>query len=125
MNRNFRPLKLIKIIFFVIVFLTAFSTIVMLLWNNILAGVLHVSMITFWQALGIFVLAKILFGGFHGGPWGRHRWKQHMHERWANMSPEEREKFKQKLKDRCRDGFKDGDRFKGSDHFEEQSEPIK
>jgi len=125
MNKHFRASKFFKIFFFAIVFLAGFSAIVMLLWNNILAGVLHVSTITFWQALGIFVLSKILFGGFRGGPWGRHQWKHNMHQRWANMTPEEREKFKQEWKDRCRGRFRDGDRFKDSDHFEQQNEPIK
>ncbi len=43
----------------------------MALWNNILVDVLHVGAITFWQALGIFTLAKILFGG---SPGGRGKW---------------------------------------------------
>jgi|SRR5882724_11853049 len=121
MKKNFSASKFFKILFFAIIFLGGFSAIVMLLWNNILAGVLHVSMINFWQALGIFVLSKILFGGFHGGPWGRHQhWKHNMRQRWANMTPEEREKFKQELKNRCSPG-----RFKDSDRFEEQSEPVK
>jgi len=126
MNRNFRASKFFKILFFAVVFLTVFSAIVMLLWNNILAGVLHVSTITFWQALGIFVLSKILFGGFRGGsgPWGRHRWKHDLRNRWANMTPEEREKFKQELKDRCRGRF-GRDTQKDSGRFEEQSEPVK
>ncbi|MBS1596747.1 MAG: hypothetical protein JST75_00875 [Bacteroidetes bacterium] len=125
MKKNFRASTFFKILFFAVLFLGGFSAIVMLLWNNILAGVLHVSVITFWQALGIFVLSKILFGGFHGGGrWGRHqRWKHNMHQRWVNMTPEEREKFKQEWKNRCGDRF--GGRFKDSDHFEEQSEPIK
>jgi hypothetical protein len=120
MKKNFGPAKFFKILLFAIVFLAAFSAIVMLLWNNILAGILHVGVINFWQALGIFVLAKILFGGFRGGPWGRHQqWKHGMRQRWANMSPEEREKFKQEWRNRC------GGRFKEDDRFQEQSEPIK
>ena len=44
-----------------------FGMVVKLLWNNALVPVLHVSTITFWQGLGILVLAKILFGSFGGG----------------------------------------------------------
>jgi hypothetical protein len=48
------------------------------------------------------VLAKILFGGFRGG-WGsrRYYWKQRMRDRWNNMTPEQREKFKQEWQKRC------------------------
>ena len=44
------------------------SFVVMQLWNNLLPEILHVSTITFWQAMGIFILCKILFGF---GPKGR------------------------------------------------------
>ena len=77
-----------------------FGGIVMLLWNNALAPVLNISTVTFWQALGILVLSKILFSSFSGG--GSHRsasWKERMSQKWNNMTPEEKEKFKQKWKD--------------------------
>ena len=63
----------------------AFSGIVMLLWNNILPAVLHVSVITFWQAAGILLLARLLFGGFKGR---RHMMggcrERYMHMKWQN-----------------------------------------
>jgi len=86
-------------------FLSLISFAVMQLWNNLLPAILHVSAITFWQAMGIFILCKILFGfgkgskpgwARGGSPWMQRR----MEERFKNMSPEEREKFKAKLKDR-------------------------
>ena len=97
--------KAVMILVFAAVFITVFSYVVMLLWNAILPQVLHVSTINFTQALGIMVLSKILFGGFHHGGWrgGRYgQWKQGMRARWQNMSVEEREKFKQEWKARCR-----------------------
>jgi len=79
-----------------------FGGIVMLLWNNILAQVTSVQPITFVQALGILVLSKILFGGFRGAWGGRpYYWKQKMMNKWNNMTPEEREKFKQEWQRRC------------------------
>ena len=79
-----------------------FGGIVMLLWNNILAQVTSVHTITFLQALGILVLSKILFGGFRGAWGGRHYyWRQKMMNKWNNMTPEEREKFKQEWQRRC------------------------
>ena len=78
---------------------------VMLLWNNLLPDILFVNTITFWQAIGIFILCKILFGfgrgggrGFGGGPgWMRHK----MEEKFKHMTPEQKEAFKQKMRDRA------------------------
>lgn len=83
-------------------FLSLISFVVMNLWNYLLPGILHVGFISFWQAMGIFILCKILFGfgkgGHRGGPpWMRHK----MAERFKNMTPEEREKFKEKWGKRC------------------------
>ncbi|OYW19930.1 MAG: hypothetical protein B7Z54_02520, partial [Sphingobacteriales bacterium 12-47-4] len=44
-----------------------FSWIVMLLWNATLPALVGVKVISFWQAAGLLVLSKILFGGFRGG----------------------------------------------------------
>jgi hypothetical protein len=85
--------------------LALISFVVMQLWNNLLPVILHVSAITFWQAMGIFILCKILFGFGKGhkpgwargdSPWMRRK----MEERFKNMDPEERERFKAKMKDR-------------------------
>lgn len=73
--------------------------VVMTLWNNLLPDILHVSTITFWQAIGIFVLCKILFG-FGGKPGGRGGWgnkREKIAAAMSNMTPEEREKFKEKM----------------------------
>jgi hypothetical protein len=78
-----------------------FSWIVMLLWNNVLAQVVHVSIVNFWQALGLLVLSKILFGGFRGARWGRNEWKKGMMKRWDGMTPEEKEKFRGEWERRC------------------------
>ena len=79
------------------------SFVVMQLWNSLLPDILHVGTITYWQAMGIFILCKILFGfgpkgGRGGAPWMRR--KQMMQERLATMTPEEREHFKQQMKNR-------------------------
>lgn len=66
---------------------------VMLLWNGVLTEATGVRTITFWQAAGIFALSKILFG-FNMGPGGRRG-------KFRNMTPEEREQFKAKWKEKC------------------------
>jgi Ca2+/H+ antiporter, TMEM165/GDT1 family len=106
MKRRSRFGKAVMILVFCTAFVVLFSFIVMSLWNAILPAVLGVKVITFWQALGILVLSKILFGGFGGG-WShkkehfKNRWKQRMQEKWSNMTPEERQRFKDTWKSRC------------------------
>lgn len=98
----------IKKVLMILVFGTAaillFGLLVMSLWNAILPAVLGVKAITFWQALGILLLSKILFGGFggrHRGSWrNKEKWMQ-MKEKFAGMTPEEREKFKAEWKAKC------------------------
>jgi hypothetical protein len=66
-----------------------FGWLVQLLWNWLLPGIFNVKAITYWQAFGIVVLAKILFGGFsrhHSRPYfGRHfrHWRHH-YKSWYN-----------------------------------------
>ncbi len=79
-----------------------FGSVVMLLWNALLPGILGAGTITFWQALGILVLSKILFGGFPGkhGRRGFHRHGYDIREKLSNLSPEEKEKFKKEWWDK-------------------------
>jgi Ca2+/H+ antiporter, TMEM165/GDT1 family len=99
--------RAIMIVMFATATLLLFGFVVMSIWNAILPAVIHVGAISFGQALGILILSKILFGGFHGrwGGRGPRRWTENMgggmREKWMNMSPEEREKFKQDWKSRC------------------------
>lgn len=76
-----------------------FGNVIMLLWNNILTPVLHVSEITFWQGLGILVLAKILFGSF-GSRGGSNHYYRKQRMMWNTMTPEQKEKFKEEWKNR-------------------------
>jgi hypothetical protein len=98
----------------VVAFVSLASFLVMQLWNNLLPDIFHIATITFWQAMGIFILCKILFGfgrgggrGFRGGPWMRHK----MEERLKSMTPEQREKFRQKMQQHgCRPWDREGGR---------------
>ena len=77
--------------------------VVMHLWNWLLPPLFGWRTLTFWQALGLLALCRILFGGFghcgHGGPGPKMR--RRMEERWAHMTPEEREKFRSGLRHGC------------------------
>jgi hypothetical protein len=89
-------LKGIRIALFAVIACIVFGFIVKSLWNVLMPPVFGWHTITFWQGLGLLLLSKILFGGFHrhgGGP-SRHLWKNRMKDRWEHMTPEEREKFR-------------------------------
>ena len=78
-----------------------FGELVMHLWNWLAPALFHLPPITFWQALGLLVLCRILFGGFGGHGRGRSRRERPSREKWARMTPEEREKFRQRMRARC------------------------
>jgi hypothetical protein len=131
--------KAIGICFLIIIGTFVISGIVMLLWNHLMPDIFHLPVITLWQALGLLILSKILFGGFRGGPrqhfkdkmrekmrqkWmnmppeEREKMKERMKQRWTNMTPEEIEKFKQNWRRRCRSPFDKEDFFSGGDPFD-------
>ena len=72
--------------------------IVMLLWNWLLPPLFGWRTLTFWQALGLLALCRILFGGWGGSGGGKGHMRHRMRERWEKMTPEEREKFRQGLR---------------------------
>ena len=43
-----------------------FGFIVMWLWNWLMPEIFGLTTITYWQAVGLFILAKFIFGGFSG-----------------------------------------------------------
>lgn len=84
-----------------------FGWVTMFLWNYVVPPLFNGPVITFWQALGLLLLSKILLtglgGGHHRSNHSRWHWKRSFHEKLSRMTPEERDQFKQKLKDRwCR-----------------------
>jgi hypothetical protein len=83
----------------IVLFTWIFGEIVMHLWNWLIPALFGWHTITFWQALGLLILCKILFGGWHGR--GSDRRRAQRAERWEWMTPEEREKFRAKMRSRC------------------------
>jgi hypothetical protein len=86
------PLAILALLLFV----ALGGEVVLQLWNWLLPPLFGWRQITFWQALGILALCRILFGGFggHGSPRSNFRRREH-------MTPEERERFQQRLRERC------------------------
>ena len=102
MNNNKRFIWSKGFIFFIIFLPAVFfmGFVVMFLWNQILPNAVHANPITYWQGLGLLILSKILFGGFNKRHWGSER-RLYMRNKFANMTPEEREQFKTEWKERC------------------------
>jgi hypothetical protein len=107
MNRHFQHRR--RRFFFFALFITSLvllaSLIVMFLWNATLPYVFRdVAEITYLQAMSIFILARILFGGWRGQFNANHRGfnkRQLWREKMSQMSEEERIKFKEEWKQRC------------------------
>jgi hypothetical protein len=109
MSRKYRRRRHKGFFFFPLIalaFLFLMGGVVMWLWNAILPDLVAVNPITYWQAVGLLLLCRILFGNFRKpGPFGNprnhrrphskgHYWK----EKWKQMSPEERAEMKEKWK---------------------------
>jgi len=81
-----------------IVAATVLGFVVMLLWNALVPDLFHGPVLTFWQAVGLFVLLHILFHGkgrgFRSHDFRHHLGRHRIEERLASMTPEERERFK-------------------------------
>jgi len=99
--------------------LAVFSVVVMLLWNTLMPELFALPVLNYWQAAGLMLLARILFGGLiHdmagrgrlGGDARRPGHGNKLREKWMNMSADERREFFEKEKD----FFKF---HRGGDHF--------
>jgi hypothetical protein len=118
--RKYWPLFIPLVLVGFAVFIFIGGEVVMLLWNWLAPPLFGLPELTFWQALGMLAICRILFGGFgmgggggrhssKGGGWGDHktdRWIDRFAERWHGMSPEERERFRERVRERC--GFDPG-----------------
>ena len=105
MSRRWRlifiaPLAILAILLFIAIG----GEIVLHLWNWLLPPLFGWRQITFWQALGILLLSRILFGGHGWRTSGRssirRRMQERMEDRCATMNPEERERFRQRMRER-------------------------
>ncbi|GAB2561612.1 hypothetical protein [Spirosoma areae] len=108
MMKNYPGRRRFFIAPFILLALLAFSFAVYWLWNNVLVAVVAVKPVTYWQAMGLLALSRILLGGFKvGPPGGGHSyggggppWR----EKWRQMSDEERATFKNKWRHRGNEG---------------------
>ena len=91
------PLAILGIMLFIFIG----GEVVMRLWNWLLPALFGWRQINFWQAVGLLALCRILFGGLGVRHSHRSGSGRRMAERWRQMTPEEREKFRQSFRGRC------------------------
>jgi hypothetical protein len=75
-----------------------FGYFTMYLWNWLMPMLFHLPEITFWQTIGLMILSRLILGfGSHHRRGHGHHCQRDMHEKWGNMTPEEREKFRENI----------------------------
>ncbi len=114
--KKHRALKVIGVILLVTAIFFLLGFVVMALWNWLMPTIFGMHTITYWQAFGLLILSKIIFGGFRGGRGrgcgSRREWRERMAERWDTMSPEARERAREAMRQHWR----------GEPHFEPKSD---
>jgi hypothetical protein len=96
-------LRVAKMIAIAIVAAFVVGCVVMLLWNALVPELFKGPVITYWQAIGLLLLSHILLRGWGPGRhgWRHDRWSHKLEQRFAAMTPEEREKFRNEFHHRC------------------------
>jgi hypothetical protein len=82
-----------------------FTYLVMLLWNALVPGLFKGPELNYWQTMGVFVLAKILFSGMGGGRQGSksgHVRKYRDHEDYPRSKW--RQKYEAKMNGKVEEG---------------------
>jgi hypothetical protein len=92
MRKSFKRWYHVWIIPAAAAFIAVFACAVMLLWNALLPRIAGLPPVNFWEAAGLLILARILFGG--PGKTGWHQGHKNLFkEKWLNMSDEERKEY--------------------------------
>ena len=74
---------------------------VMLLWNWLIPVIFGLKAITYFQALGLFLLSRILLGSFGFGNKKPPFANPKIREKMMKLTDEERQQFKEEWKNRC------------------------
>jgi hypothetical protein len=86
----------------VLAVLAVVGVVVMLLWNALVPALFRGPALQYWQALGLLILSRLLFGGLRGrGGWHGHWRGRMLRERWEQMTPEERARLRERIMSRC------------------------
>jgi hypothetical protein len=81
----------VRMVLFGIVAVGLMGLVIFGLWNLLMPAIFSLPAITFWQALGLFLLSRLLFGRFGG--WGHRMRKARFVRGWKDLTHEERDRF--------------------------------
>ena len=99
--KRFWVVKIVELAILLTIVIAGFGQAVLHLWNWLMPSIFGLQRISFWQAVGLLGLCWILFGqGFLGRPAHGRSWRHRMRDRWAQMTPEERERLRHGFDDR-------------------------
>src|SRR5262252_15690 len=90
--------RVVKFAVFIIVGIAVAGLVVMLLWNSLMPALFALPMSGRGQSVGLLLLSRSLFGGLRGHGRAHWGWRRRMMHRWAKMTPEEREKFREAMR---------------------------
>jgi hypothetical protein len=90
------PLAILGIFLFIFIG----GELVLHLWNWLLPPLFAWRQITFWQALGLLALCRILFGGFGSRGSAHSSFRRRIEDRCDSRTAEEREQFRQRMRER-------------------------
>jgi hypothetical protein len=99
-----RGFKIFGMVVLGVLAISVFIFLTQWLWNSLIPELFNGPALTYLQTAGLLVLSKILFSGFggkckcHGNGGGP--WKSYWKAKWSGMSPEQKEKLKQRMKDK-------------------------
>ena len=106
-----------------------FSAVVMCLWNWLMPAIFGLVTINFWQAFGLLVLGRILFGSFGGGQkmfgamsHGMHGNTNPFLKKWTRMTPEQRKEFFNKRMEHLSKGGFFGNHFDTEENTSKERE---
>lgn len=117
--------RFVHSLIFIAVFAASIA-VIMVLWNWLIPEIIGWSTINYWQAAGLAVLCRLLFGGigrkFHPGHFhGHHHHKHHhhLHEKLRDMSVNEKREFIRKRMAGMHDFTEEGQPHKANNHTDE------
>jgi O-antigen/teichoic acid export membrane protein len=84
-------------LFWFLIITALFGLAVMYLWNWLIPDLFGGQLISFWQAIGLLALAKLLIGF---GSFSTHHWRSKFFNKWSTLSDEERQELREKFKAR-------------------------
>jgi hypothetical protein len=96
-----------KFLMFAVIFVPIIGLITVALWNALMPRIFGLPAISFWQALGLLLLSRLLFGRLGG--WGHRMRKSRFVHGWKDLTPEERQRFRQAMGSHCPPKFGPGE----------------